>query len=314
MPGGEGAQDQKIVDAVRNGTLSEEVLDQTAEELEGEYAVLLKNEYAILPLDHIKKAVFIGAFAKILRFQGYGSSKVNASRTESEGEDRKFLDLPGVQNCLIREVAKAQKKMVVVLHVGAPAILLWREQVKGILNLYLGGGAVGSAAVSLLYGEKNPSGKLAESWLLKLSNNPSYLNFPSEDGTVTYRESVFIGYRYYDKKEMEVTWPFGYGLSYTTFQYRALALEKEEMKDTEKLRLTVRIKNTGPRVGKETVQLYIPRSFPERSVRCANSKVSRRSACSPERKKDLHFFWGKHPLHIIIQKSQTGMWRAGDTP
>jgi len=126
--------------------------------------------------------------------------------------------MPQKQNILIEKV---QKNTFVVLHAGAPVLMPWKDKVKAILNLYLGGEGVGEAAVSLLYGDTNPSGILAETYPLKLSDNPSYLNFPEEDGIVTYRESIFVGYRYYDKKEMEVAYPFGFGLSYTTFSQPA---------------------------------------------------------------------------------------------
>ncbi|MDO5422479.1 MAG: glycoside hydrolase family 3 C-terminal domain-containing protein [Eubacteriales bacterium] len=176
---------------------------------------------------------------------------------ESEGFDRKHLDLPENQNALIEAVCRVQEQVVVVLHGGATMCLPWADKAKAILCMYLGGQEVGRAAAELLYGEKNPCGKLAETWPLKLEDNPSYLNFPGVDGSVNYREDVYIGYRYYDKKKMEVRFPFGHGLSYTTFAYRDLKLEKASMTDQETLRVSCKVKNTGSRAGKEAVQLYV---------------------------------------------------------
>jgi beta-glucosidase len=176
---------------------------------------------------------------------------------ESEGFDRKHIDLPENQNALIREVCAVQKNTVVVLHNGAPVAMPWINEVKAVLEMYLGGEGVGEAAVSLLYGEVNPSGRLAETFPIKLSDNPSYLSFPGFKDETVYREGVYVGYRYYDKKEMPVLFPFGHGLSYTTFAYSDIKIDKATMKDTEIRTVTAKIKNSGVRAGKETVQLYV---------------------------------------------------------
>lgn len=188
---------------------------------------------------------------------------------EAEGIDRETLAMPENQNALIKAVAAVQPNTVVVLHGGAPMQLPWVDKVKAVLHMYLGGQGVGKAAVRLLYGEKNPSGKLAETWPLRLQDNPSYLNFPGTDGIVEYREGIYIGYRYYDKKEMEVLFPFGYGLSYTSFLYSDLKLDKTRMTDRESLVVSCKVKNTGSYAGKETVQLYVsePKSNVARPAR-----------------------------------------------
>ena len=188
---------------------------------------------------------------------------------ESEGFDREHLDLPENQNALIEAICKVQKNVIVVLHGGSPMLLPWEDQVKGILCMYLGGQEVGRAAVELLYGEKNPSGKLAETWPLRLEDTPSYLNFPGVDGIVNYREDIFIGYRYYDKKKMNVQYPFGHGLSYTSFSYSDLKTDKITITDKETLHVSCKIKNTGTCAGKEIVQLYVKdvESSVERPVR-----------------------------------------------
>ena len=176
---------------------------------------------------------------------------------ESEGYDRSHMRMPDCQNTLISEIAKVQENIVVVLHNGSPVEMPWADQVKGILEAYLGGQAVGQAEVDILFGKVNPSGKLAETIPYKLSDNPSYLNFPGDGQKVEYKEGVFVGYRYYDTKEMPVRYPFGYGLSYTTFEYKDLQLSADKIKDTDKLKVRLKVKNTGNRAGKEIVQLYV---------------------------------------------------------
>ena len=133
----------------------------------------------------------------------------------------------------------------------------WADQVKGILEVYLGGQAVGGATVDVLYGKVNPSGHLAETFPVKLQDNPSYLSYVGEGNKVEYREGVFVGYRYYDTKEMDVLFPFGHGLSYTTFAYSNMKLDKTEMDDTDTLTVQVDVTNTGDCFGKEVVQLYV---------------------------------------------------------
>jgi beta-glucosidase len=131
------------------------------------------------------------------------------------------------------------------------------DSVKGILEVYLGGQAVGGATCDLLFGKVNPSGKLAETFPKKLSDNPSYLNFPGVGDDVQYREGIFVGYRYYDTKEIEPLFPFGFGLSYTNFEYSDMTVSAEEINDDEILTVSCKITNTGSRDGAETVQLYV---------------------------------------------------------
>jgi beta-glucosidase len=351
MPSSGGITDNEIIEAVKNGSLSLEILDLAVErvltlvkkhyegkvegvplDLEGhhelarklasESAVLLKND-SILPLKENANVAFIGEFAATPRFQGGGSSHINSFKItsaleaskdysvhyakgfdirkdeledtllqeaitlakssevaiifaglpdhyESEGYDRTHMNLPSCQNTLIDEIVKVQPNTVVILHNGSPVEMPWVNKVKGILEVYLGGQAVGGATVDLLYGKANPCGKLAETFPIRLQDNPSYLNFPGTNRTVEYKEGVFIGYRYYDAREMEVLFPFGYGLSYTSFEYSDLKLnilgsEKVEnipgdrlhMIDTDLLQVSLKVKNTGNRFGKEVVQLYV---------------------------------------------------------
>ena len=179
---------------------------------------------------------------------------------ESEGYDRTFMFLPPCQNELIEAVAAVNPNTVVVLYNGSPVEMPWVDKVSAIIEGYLGGQAVGIATVNVLFGQTNPCGKLPESFPKKLSDNPSYLFYGGEGNEADYREGIFVGYRYYDKKEMEVLFPFGHGLSYTTFAFDNLRLSAEEIKDTDILTATVTVKNTGSRPGKTVVQLYAGRN------------------------------------------------------
>lgn len=339
MPSSQGMNDKLIVEAVKNGSLKEEIVDKTVERILNivyrfeenrdktavfdkdkdhevarkvaeETIVLLKNE-GILPLSEEKKVAFIGKYAEKPRYQGGGSSHINSHKItgaleaaagnpnityaqgfidekdeidhtlleeaveaakkadaavifaglpdafESEGFDRSHMSMPKCQNTLIEKVAEVQPNTVVVLHNGSPVEMPWVSKVKGVLEAYLGGQAVGGAEYDILFGKVNPSAKLPETFPIQLSDNPSYLNFPGEKDKVEYKEGIFVGYRYYDKKKMDVLFPFGHGLSYTTFEYSNLRLSSDNIKDTEEVTVQVDVTNTGSVVGKEIVQLYV---------------------------------------------------------
>ena len=176
---------------------------------------------------------------------------------ESEGYDRKHLRMPDCQNRLIEEIAKVQPNVVVVLHNGAPIEMPWIDKVKAVLEVYLGGQAVGGATADILYGKTNPSGRLPETFPLRLSDTPCYLYYGGENDESEYREGVFTGYRYYTSKDMKTLFPFGHGLSYTSFAYEKLTLAKKEIKESEEICVSVDITNVGNMTGKEVVQLYV---------------------------------------------------------
>ncbi|MPN30454.1 Thermostable beta-glucosidase B [bioreactor metagenome] len=178
-------------------------------------------------------------------------------RYESEGFDRRHLQLPANQIRLIEAVAEVQKNVVVVLSNGAPIEMPWLQNVKAVLEGYLGGQALGGAIADLLFGLANPSGKLAETFPKKLAHNPSYTNYPGDGETVEYREGIFVGYRHYDTKDVEPLFPFGFGLSYTTFEYSDITVDKTNITDEEAVKVSVKVKNTGSLPGKEIVQLYV---------------------------------------------------------
>ena len=177
---------------------------------------------------------------------------------ESEGYDRPDLDLTAQQVKLIQAVTAVQPHTVVILNNGAPVVMgEWLDQTAAVLEAWMMGQAGGSAIADVLFGRVNPSGKLAETFPLRLIDTPSYLNFPGENGVVRYGEGLFIGYRYYDAKETAVLFPFGYGLSYTTFEYSNLQLSADRFKDVDGLTVSVDVTNTGAVAGKEVVQLYV---------------------------------------------------------
>lgn len=187
---------------------------------------------------------------------------------ESEGFDRSHLDLPVQQNALMESLVSVGKPVVAVLSTGGAVVLPWRNRVDSILLLYLTGQNGGNAAVDLLFGDANPCGKLAETWPLGLEDVPCNANF-GHGGNVEYRESIYVGYRYYDKAGKEVAWPFGHGLSYTSFHYSGLTLSASKISDTDVLTVTCTVTNTGKRAGSEVVQLYVapPKSAAFKPVR-----------------------------------------------
>lgn len=211
------------------------------------YDVKEKKDKKLLPeaIEASKKAKTVVIFAGL------------PDSYESEGYDRKDMKMPQNQDVLISEIAKVNKNVVVVLHNGSPVEMPWVNDVKGILESYLAGESVGTAQIDLLFGKANPCGKLAETFPVKTSDNPTFLNFPGNGHDVNYAEGIYIGYRYYDKKEMKVQFPFGHGLSYTTFEYSDLKLSSKNILDTDKLEVSVKVTNTGKVSGKEIVQLYV---------------------------------------------------------
>jgi len=275
--------------------------------------VLLDND-GILPMNKKLKTGIIGDFADTPRYQGAGSSLVNATRLdnlknalnaadvnivgyaqgysrsdpnpdqalistacelakmcevvllcigldeimESEGMDRTGMELSKGQQALIEAVLAENKNIVLVLSGGSPFIMPGRSSYRAAIHGYLGGQAGAGAMADALTGKLNPSGKLNESWPLALEDNPSYPYFPSSERTAEYREGLYIGYRYYDKAKVAVRYPFGYGLSYTSFEYSDIKA------DTGKVSFT--LTNTGKRDGAEVCQLY---------VSCVDGKVFR---------------------------------------
>jgi beta-glucosidase len=176
---------------------------------------------------------------------------------ESEGIDRTHIDLPPSHNKLISAVAKVQPNTAVILTNGSAIAMPWVNEVSAILETWLGGQAGAGAIADAVFGKVNPSGKLAETFPVRLEDSPAYLNFPGEDGQVIYGERMFVGYRYYDKRNIEPLFPFGHGLSYTDFAYSNLKLSSSDITENDQLQVTLTVTNSGKVKGKEVIQLYV---------------------------------------------------------
>lgn len=351
MPGTGGVNDRKVLKAARRNKKLLKRIDEScfrilrwvydfldnrqegsfdferhhaiARQMEEESIVLLKND-GMLPLNTQEQFALIGEFARKPRFQGGGSSHINAIEVtsafdafqkagasfvyeqgylteeteddaqkseellaaavaaakkcgravvfaglpdsfESEGYDRTHLDMPQNQNRLIAALAGAGVKVTVVMHNGSPVVMPWRDRVSAIVEAYLGGEAVGEAVMNVLTGKVNPSGKLPETFPLRLEDTPSYLNFANDRHSCEYSEGIYVGYRWYDARKMDVEYPFGFGLSYTTFEYADLELDsdcltdcgKKSKKGKDRITASITVTNTGKVAGKEVVQLYV---------------------------------------------------------
>ena len=269
-------------------------------------AVLLRND-GTLPLRANEKICVIGSFAQHPRYQGTGSSRVNAYHVdtlldgltehvfdyryepgfdltgkaderlldqailaaddcdiillalglpeslESEGFDRELLSLPAIQNKLVERVSKLDKRVVVVLYGGGAMETPWIDQVNAVLFMGLGGEGAGTATADILSGRVNPSGKLAESWPITYQDHITSSYWQEDGQQAFYREGIYVGYRYYDKANVSVRFPFGYGLSYTTFVYYDLQI----VPSAEGYRVSCSVQNVGNVTGEETVQLYL---------------------------------------------------------
>ena len=258
--------------------------------------------------DQIAEAVAAAKAAKVaVVFAGLPDSY------ESEGYDRTHMRMPECQEKVIEAVAAANPNTVVVLHNGSPVEMPWIGRVKAVLEAYLGGQAVGLATLRVLYGDVNPSGRLAETFPLRLQDNPSWLFYGGEGNTAEYREGVFVGYRYYDKKEMDVLFPFGYGLSYTTFEYSDLRLSAGSIKDTDALTATVTVKNTGARAGKTAVQLYVGAPANGEVIRPARElKGFEKVELQPGESKDVSFTLDKRAFAYWNQTLRDWHVETGD--
>jgi len=342
MPSSGGANDRIAAAAVADGSLSQQDLDQAAnrvtqmilaadhnsqplavdfaahhqlaQKAAAEGAVLLKNTDALLPLADTGKLAVIGGFAEKPRFQGAGSSQVNAHQIdtplsllqqrlgadqvvyakgydvdlanddealiaeavaaaksaeravvmvglpalfEAEGFDRTHLRQPPQLDALVEAVAAANPNTVIVLSNGAPIEMPWVGKVKAILEIYLAGQAGAGALADLLFGTISPSGKLAETFPLTLSDSPSQENFASHPRQLVYREGLNVGYRYFITHDKPVLFPFGHGLSYSQFAYSKARVTAPWSPETRTMQIAVELTNTGACAAAEVVQLYI---------------------------------------------------------
>lgn len=198
----------------------------------------------------VEAASLAGQYRQTVVFAGLPES------CETEGEDRTTLSLPASHNALIEAVLEANPEAAVVLTSGSPVTLPWESRAKAILCTYLAGCCGGSAAANILLGKVSPSGKLAETWPLAYEDTPAAAYYHKHEDYAEYRESIFTGYRFYDSAKKDVLFPFGHGLSYTSFSYSDLSLDGHVGKG-KPLTLSFRLKNTGKCLGKEIVQVYV---------------------------------------------------------
>ena len=270
----------KYVKPADTATLDQKAHHELAAELAAECAVLMKNNGA-LPLNGTEKLHIAGDMFESMRYQGAGSSMINPTMVtttadvfrergivscsleecdtvlvfagltdeyESEGEDRENMRLPQDQLDLIDKLCDSGKRVVVVLFTGSPVELPFFDKVDAILNMYLPGQNGGTAVTQLLFGEKNPSGKLAETWPMRYEDVPGAQTF-GKKLTEVYAEGTEVGYRYYDKHNIPVRCPFGFGLSYTAFEHSGWVKDGGIYRET--------VTNTGDRFGAEVAQLFI---------------------------------------------------------
>jgi beta-glucosidase len=179
---------------------------------------------------------------------------------DAEGFDKKTLSLPEKQLNLINDTISKNPNTIIVLINGSPISMEWLDKVPAVLEAWYPGMEGGNVIADVLFGDVNPSGKLPLTYPKKLSDSPAHVSvetFPGKDGEVHYKEGIFVGYRHFDNQNIDPLFPFGFGLSYTTFDYSNLILEKKAMKSTDRLSFSVEIENTGSVDGKEIVQVYV---------------------------------------------------------
>src|SRR6266704_86464 len=205
-----------------------------------------------LPADTIERAVAAAVASDVaIVCVGFGGD------WQSEGFDRPNMDLPGKQDALVEQVAAANPRTIVVLNTGSPVTMPWLEQVAAVVQAWYPGQECGNAIADVLFGDTNPSGKLPQTFPRRLEDTPTYLDVPGENGKIYYGEGLFVGHRYYEKRKIAPLFPFGFGLSYTTFAYSSLSLDAQEIGPDDTVQVSVDITNTGQRAGKEIVQVYV---------------------------------------------------------
>jgi beta-glucosidase len=249
---------------------------------------LVRPKYAVRPLDGIKSragnavevtsALGIGmegedpaqdapeARAKALKEATDIAAKADVaivvvgrySRIESEGFDLKTMDLPAGQDELIAAVEQANRHTVVVLNTGNPVTLTkWIDKTPALLDMWYGGQEGGNALAAILFGDANPSGKLPVSMPKRFEDSPAATNYPGQNLQVSYAEGIYVGYRYYDTKNVEPLFPFGFGLSYTKFDYGDLKVTPGKFSGNQPVEVSLKVRNAGKRAGAEVVELYV---------------------------------------------------------
>jgi beta-glucosidase len=209
---------------------------------------------------------------------------------ESEDFDIKSLDLPSGQDELISAVANANKNTIVVINAGGPVIMSkWIDQVPAIVDMWYGGQEAGNAIADILFGDANPSGKLPVSFVKQWKDSPAYGNYPGTNLQVNYAEGIYVGYRYFDTKKVEPLFPFGYGLSYTKFDYSDLKVSPENSSASQAVDVTLQLRNSGSRAGAEVVELYIHDGHASIDRPVQELKGFRRVNLAPGETQTVHF-------------------------
>jgi beta-glucosidase len=228
---------------------------------------------------------------------------------EGEDIDRPSMDLPFAQAALVRAVAAANKNTVVVLNNGTPVTMKdWVAQVPGIVETWLPGMEGGNALAAILFGDVNPSGKLPTTLGLVREDYPDTGNFPGTDGVENYAEGIFVGYRHFDQANIAPAFPFGFGLSYTTFAYSNLKLGKTAIGPTDRITATVDITNTGTRAGEEVAELYVHDPAPKIEKAPRELKGFAKIALAPGETKTVRF---DLPLRALAYCDVPGkQWKA----
>ena len=204
------------------------------------------------PVDHIADAVALAKRADVvILIAGLTGD------WEAEGYDRINMDLPGDQNELIEKVAAVNPNTIVVLNGGSPVSMPWIDNVAAVVEQWYNSQEAGNALADVLFGEVSPSGKLPTTFPKRLKDNPASINYPGENGEVLYGEGLFVGYRYYDAKDIDPLFPFGFGLSYTSFAYSNLKFSETRFTEESTIEVSLDVRNTGACAGKEIVQLYV---------------------------------------------------------
>jgi beta-glucosidase len=212
------------------------------------------------------------------------------AKLESEDFDIKSLDLPAGQDELIKAVAKVNQNTIVVINAGGPIIMTkWVAEVPAIVDMWYGGQEGGNAIADVLFGEANPSGKLPVSFVKEWKDSPAYGHYPGENLQVEYAEGIYVGYRYFDKKKVEPLFPFGYGLSYTKFDYGELKVSPNEAAAGQPVEVSLQLRNSGSRSGAEVVELYVHDGHASVDRPIQELKGFQRVELAREETKTVHF-------------------------
>jgi len=290
------------------GTTYEIVIEYACEEASS-LGIRAVRAGVIRPLgdDAIERAVALAAASDVaLLFVGLNGE------WDTEGQDRPHMDLVGRQNELIERVAAANGKTIVVLQSGGPITMPWLDHVTGVMQAWYPGQECGNAIGDVLFGAVNPAGKLPQTFPHRLEDNPAFINYPGENGKVHYGEGIFVGYRYYDKKQVTPLFPFGFGLSYTTFSYANLQLSADTIAPDDQLTINVDVTNTGERAGQEIVQLYVRDVTSSLSRPAKELKSFAKVALAPGETQTVTLTLGKKALAYWDDRQHAWVAEAGE--